>query len=225
MRYDVVLHTVLVLPNMCTHNTARPSIHPTTSMHPPPLQVTFDDDDAATAATDDLVNLPEWACAYCGIHRPACVVQCVTTGRWFCNGRANRAASCIVTHLVKAKCKEVRLHSDSPLGDTVLECYSSGTKNVFALGFVPVKAEHTVVLLARDTPANAPAIKDLQLDLGQWAPLIEDRAFVDWLVAIPTDQVWEWGCTQVGVYCCEESTVFIAIHRADGLCTHTPTCL
>lgn len=71
----------------------------------------------------------------------------------------------------------------------MLECYSSGTKNVFALGFVPVSAEHTVVLLARDTPANAAAIKDLQLDLGQWAPLIEDRAFVDWLVAVPTEQV------------------------------------
>lgn len=44
---------------------------------------------------------------------------------------------------VKAKCKEVQLHRDSPLGDTVLECYSSGSKNVFALGFVPLKDENT----------------------------------------------------------------------------------
>lgn len=36
------------------------------------------------------------------------------------------------------------LHKDSPLGDAVLECYASGNRNVFALGFVPVKSENTV---------------------------------------------------------------------------------
>jgi regulator of nonsense transcripts 1 len=37
----------------------------------------------------------------------------------------------------------VQLHRDSPLGDTVLECYNSGSRNVFALGFVPLKDENT----------------------------------------------------------------------------------
>ena len=73
---------------------------------------------------------------------------------------------------VKAKLKEVQLHKDSPLGDTVLECYNSGSRNVFALGFVPVKAENTVVLLSRDTSPNAAGIKDLNLDLTTWEPLI-----------------------------------------------------
>ena len=48
---------------------------------------------------------------------------------------------------VKSKNKEVQLHKDSPLGDAVLECYASGTRNIFVLGFVPVKSENTVVLL------------------------------------------------------------------------------
>lgn len=39
--------------------------------------------------------------------------------------------------------KEVSLHKDSPLGETVLECYNSGSRNVFALGFVPLKDENT----------------------------------------------------------------------------------
>lgn len=39
-----------------------------------------------------------------------------------------------------------------------------------------------VVLLARDTPPAAPGIKDLSIDMTQWQPLIEDRAFVSWLV-------------------------------------------
>ena len=40
-------------------------------------------------------------CRYCGIHNPACVVKCLTTGKWFCNGRAAMGtASCIITHLV-----------------------------------------------------------------------------------------------------------------------------
>ena len=40
-------------------------------------------------------------CSYCGIHNPACVVKCLTTGKWFCNGRVTGTASCIITHLVK----------------------------------------------------------------------------------------------------------------------------
>ena len=50
---------------------------------------------------------------------------------------------------MKSRYKEVSLHRDSPLGETVLECYASGSRNVFALGFVPVKSENTVVLLVR----------------------------------------------------------------------------
>lgn len=44
---------------------------------------------------------------------------------------------------LQAKLREVGLHRDSPLGETVLECYNSGSRNVFALGFVPLKDENT----------------------------------------------------------------------------------
>jgi regulator of nonsense transcripts 1 len=69
---------------------------------------------------------------------------------------------------VRSKAKEVQLHKDSPLGDAVLECYNSGTKNVFALGFVPVKSENTVVLLARDTPHNGGPLLLPLLPLLPW---------------------------------------------------------
>jgi RNA helicase (UPF2 interacting domain) len=68
--------------------------------------------------------------------------------------------------------KEVQLHKAGPLGDSVLECYATGNRNVFALGFVPIANENTVVLLARDTPPHAPGIKDLELDVTTWQPLI-----------------------------------------------------
>ncbi len=78
---------------------------------------------------------------------------------------------------VKGRLKEVQLHKSGPLGDSILECYNSGSRNVFALGFVPVKGENTVVLLGRDTQPNAPGIRDLNLDLSTWQPLIgEARA-------------------------------------------------
>lgn len=38
---------------------------------------------------------------YCGIHSPASVVRCLTSGKWFCNGRIQASASCIITHLVR----------------------------------------------------------------------------------------------------------------------------
>lgn len=89
---------------------------------------------------------------------------------------------------VKSKHKEVQLHAESPLGDTVLECYATGTRNIFALGFVPVKSENTVVLLSREVQPSHPAIKDLDLDLSLWQPIIEERAFVPWLVREPSEQ-------------------------------------
>lgn len=50
------------------------------------------------------------------------------------------------------------------------------------------------MLLARDTPAGAPAVKELGLDLALWQPLIVDRQFVDWLVKHPSDQVGAGRC-------------------------------
>ena len=90
---------------------------------------------------------------------------------------------------VKAKLKQCRLHKDSPLGDATLECYSCASKNVFALGFVPVKIENSAVLLCRDHKPHDPGLKELDLDLTSWQPLIEDRAFVPWLVTVPSEKV------------------------------------
>lgn len=60
-------------------------------------------------------------CRYCGVHNPACVVKCLATGKWFCNGRSTSAGSCIIVHLVKSKNKVmvkadvVRTHSAAVL--------------------------------------------------------------------------------------------------------------
>jgi regulator of nonsense transcripts 1 len=95
------------------------------------------------------------------------------TGKWFCNGNVNPGGTCIVQHLVRGRYKEVRLHPESALGNTILECYHSGSRNVFALGFVPVKADDTMVLLTRDTLPTATCVKDLDLDLSLWEPIIQ----------------------------------------------------
>ena len=86
-------------------------------------------------------------------------VMCNKTKRWFCNGRGNTSGSHIVNHLVRAKHKEVTLHKDGPLGETVLECYSCGTRNVFVLGFIPAKADSVVVLLCRQPCAAQNSLK------------------------------------------------------------------
>ena len=132
-------------------------------------------------------DLPAHACAYCGIHSPASVVKCLTCSKWFCSGRGNISSSHIVNHLVRARHKEVQLHPSSSLGDTVLECYNCGTKNVFLLGFIPAKAETVVVLLCRQPCAAVPSSKDMTWDTARWQPLIDDRAFLPWLVAMPPE--------------------------------------
>lgn len=131
-------------------------------------------------------KLPEHACRYCGIHDPSSVVQCNICTRWFCNGKGLTSAAHIINHMVRSKHKEVSLHKDGPLGDTVLECYSCGTKNVFVLGFIPAKNDTVVVLLCRQPCAAQAALKDENWDYNGWRPLIGDRCFVDWLVKTPT---------------------------------------
>lgn len=134
------------------------------------------------------VELPEYACSYCGLSDPACVVKCVDTNKWFCNGRGNTSAAHVIQHLVRSRSKQVSLHPDSPLGETVLECYNCGSRNVFLLGFIPAKSDSVVVLLCREPCLSLGALKDMDWDLTQWMPLIEDRSFLSWLVKVPSEK-------------------------------------
>lgn len=134
------------------------------------------------------VDLPEYACVYCGISDPSCVVKCVESGKWFCNGRGNTSASHIIQHLVRSRNRTVSLHPDSPLGETLIECYNCGSRNVFLMGFIPAKHDSVVVLLCREPCLSNGALKDMEWDLSQWMPLIEDRAFLSWLVKVPSEK-------------------------------------
>ena len=141
------------------------------------------------AGQEEEVELPAHACSYCGIHNPGSVVKCLTCSKWFCSARGNTSSSHIINHLVRARHKEVQLHPSSPLGDTTLECYNCGTKNVFLLGFIPAKSDTVVVLLCRQPCASMGGSgKDMNWDTSKWQPLIEDRSFLPWLVNSPTDQ-------------------------------------
>ena len=85
---------------------------------------------------------------------------------------------------VRSKHKEVCLHRDSPLGETTLECYNCGCRNAFLLGFIPAKSESVVVLLCREPCLSANGLKDMNWDVTQWQPLIDDRCFLPWLVKV-----------------------------------------
>jgi len=132
---------------------------------------------------------------YCGIHSEACVVKCNGCKKWFCNARGKTSGSHIVNHLVRAKHKEVSLHKNSQLGETVLECYACGCRNVFVLGYIPAKTESVVVVLCRDPCASQTGPSqsgfkeaDWDWDVKQWHPLIEDRSFLSWLVKVPSEE-------------------------------------
>lgn len=151
------------------------------------LRNAVDDDDIENRDDEENQELPPHACAYCGIHSPSSVVKCLVCNRWFCSSRGNASSSHIVNHLVRARHKEVQLHPESNLGDTTLECYNCGIKNVFLLGFIPAKSDTVVVLLCRSPCAASQSAKDMNWDVSKWQPLIEDRSFLPWLVSPPTD--------------------------------------
>jgi len=149
-----------------------------------------EDDDAVSYTMDhyDEENLPPYSCRYCGIHDPACVAYSVETKKWFCNAVVGNGGSHLVNHLVRTRSHQVQLHPESPLGDTVLECYNCGNKNVFVLGFVPASSSSVVVLLCRVCVETVPALKDMDWELSQWHPLIQDRKFLPWLIKVPSDK-------------------------------------
>lgn len=151
-------------------------------------ELKFEEDDEEDVLSPNDKELPAHACRYCAIHDPACVVKCNICKKWFCNGRGNTSGSHIVNHLVRARHKEVTLHSEGPLGETVLECYSCGVRNVFVLGFIPAKADSVVVLLCRQPCSAQSSLKDMNWDPEQWKPLIADRCFLGWLVKVPNEQ-------------------------------------
>ncbi|CAG9539703.1 unnamed protein product, partial [Cercopithifilaria johnstoni] len=133
-------------------------------------------------------QLPAHACRYCGIHDPATVAMCMVCEKWFCNGRGSTSAGHIVIHLVRSQHKEVSLHKEGALGETVLECYQCGSKNIFMLGYIPAKADTVVVVLCRSPCANQAVLKDHSWQVDEWKPLISDRQLLSWLVKIPSEQ-------------------------------------
>jgi regulator of nonsense transcripts 1 len=138
----------------------------------------------------DEKSLPEWACRYCGIYDPACVAKCVETRKWFCNATCpGSGGSHLVNHLVRSRNNQVQLHPESPLGDTVLECYNCASKNAFVLGFVPASTNSVVVLLCRVCVETVPALKDMDWELQQWCPLVQNRAFLSWLIKVGLDSI------------------------------------
>ena len=101
-----------------------------------------DQDDSIEVEPYDPAKLPPHACAYCGIHEPECVIKCGAKdcNKWFCNGKGMSSyGSHAILHMVKARHKEINLHPESPLKDTVIECYNCSSRNIFLLGFVSAK--------------------------------------------------------------------------------------
>lgn len=146
----------------------------------------FEDEEGRPHHHYDDIDLPEHACSYCGIHTPTSVVKCESCNKWFCNGKSENGSSAhIITHLVLSKHNCVSLHADSDFGDTVLECYNCGNKNVFVLGFVSAKDEHIIVILCRLPCAQT---KDSRWDTNEWTSLIDQRQLLSWVATIPSEE-------------------------------------
>lgn len=127
----------------------------------------------------------ECSCSYCGISNESCLVKCEICNKWFCNGKNGVKGSHIITHLVLSKHNSISLHPNSALGDSTLECYKCGKKNIFLLGFVSAKEENVVVILCRLPCAQQ---KDSNWDTKEWQSLIEDRQLLTWIANDPNNE-------------------------------------
>ncbi|XP_042435914.1 regulator of nonsense transcripts 1 homolog [Zingiber officinale] len=135
-------------------------------------------------------NFTEHACGYCGVQNPGCIVRCniPTCRKWFCQLWGNAWGSHIVNHVVRAEHKEVLLHKDSPLGESILECYNCGCRNVLLLGFTSAATRSGFVILCREPCLNVNVLRGMNCDLSQWRPIIDDGCFLPWFIKVPSEQ-------------------------------------
>jgi regulator of nonsense transcripts 1 len=131
------------------------------------------------------VPLPEHACHYCAVHNPTAILKCTACSRWFCNGRQGGSGAHVVQHLVRSKHRELALHPDSLVGETALECYVCGNRNIFALGWVCGKEDPGLVVILCRVQCPHAAAKTGEWDPNTWKPLIEERAITSLLVNVP----------------------------------------
>lgn len=58
----------------------------------------------------------------------------------------------------------------------------------FSLDLFLQRQKSVVVILYREPCLSVNTLKDMNWDLSQWCPLIDDRCFLHWLVKIPSEQ-------------------------------------
>lgn len=147
-----------------------------------------DESDDDKSLTDDQQKLPEHACRYCGISDPLCVAKCTVCNKWFCNSNDGTPGGHIVHHMVRSQHKEAYTHKDSPCGDTQLECYRCGSKNVFNLGFIPGKKDQVVVIICRTPCANLAFQNDDNWSPEDWKSVIAEKQLLSWIVNVPNEE-------------------------------------
>jgi RNA helicase (UPF2 interacting domain) len=64
-----------------------------------------------------------------------------------------------------------------------------GNKNVFLLGFVPIQSpeDSQVIIICRMPCLNSKSSNNLEWDVNDWTPIIEEKMLVNWLVKPPND--------------------------------------
>ncbi|KAJ3425764.1 e3 ubiquitin-protein ligase xiap [Anaeramoeba flamelloides] len=128
----------------------------------------------------DKIAIPH--CSYCGCTSQESIVQCVSTRRWFCNGKGDTKSSHIVRHLTKSRKKEISLHPKGLLGNLPIQCHSCGSKNIWKLGLLQNIEKSSPVFLCND-----PCLKNKSFNSNSWEPLIQNGCLLSFIVPPPSN--------------------------------------
>ena len=90
------------------------------------------------ALSDEELAPSIFACSYCRINDPSCLIRCRNCNRWFCNNKTSYYASHFVAHLLNSKHIAGALHGNSIFKETVLQCHFNEDceDNLFLLNLV-----------------------------------------------------------------------------------------
>ncbi|CDI78761.1 hypothetical protein, conserved [Eimeria acervulina] len=139
----------------------------------------------AAADAEDLTAADDACCSYCGVSGAEVLMRCDVCSRFFCNSavgktRKSGAPSHVLQHVIRSKHREA-LRCTYTAGDTKLECFICGVKNVLQLGMLISEAQNVVVIVCRDRCYASGVLEENGWNPTEWQPLIDNKALASWL--------------------------------------------
>ena len=136
------------------------------------------------AAFSGLLMASDLKCAYCNCTAGDCLVQCPSTGLYFCNGKGATSQSHIIHYLRSAQLDRISLPEVNAFHAIPMRCYICESENIFRLGFVTA-ADGSIFIVCRSPCQFDPSLLACGVKNSEFIPVVSNNEINPMLVRTP----------------------------------------